>query len=302
MMESRLHSSPRPRDVVVEQARVVGLGLRPEALIGAVVLALATIGLAAEILRDGDIIDFRPERWVLPGVLGLLLPIAVWRGEERFGAAFLWTLPVERSRHALTKVLAGWAWLMAAVALFVLWLLALALVSGGNILGEETLRLLPDSGQPPPGVRLEPGAVRAVPWAPQPLLWLAPFSGATAMYLLGSALALGTRHLLRWMAAVVLGVVLIGLAGDVTDAEWLIFAPSRLLSSLLYGEYGLAAVLTPGTDLIRMKAALTTGETVTLSSGVPDVGAWAAATLLWLVAGVVGVAAAAFRHRDGRGA
>jgi hypothetical protein len=69
-------------------------------------------------------------------------PIVVWRGEERFGASFLWTLPVDRWRHALAKVFAGWVWLMGGVALFVLWSLALTLLSGGNILAEETLRVL----------------------------------------------------------------------------------------------------------------------------------------------------------------
>ena len=56
--------------------------------------------------------------------MGALLPIAVWARDERFGPGFLWTLPVDRRRHALTKVLAGWVWLMGGVALFVLWLLA----------------------------------------------------------------------------------------------------------------------------------------------------------------------------------
>ena len=300
MMEAARHPSPRPRDVLLEQVRAVGLAVRPWALIGAALAVLATIGITAGIMGDGDIIDFHPERWVLPGLLGLLLAFAVWKGEERFGAAFLWTLPVERSRHALIRVSAGWVWLMAAVALFVLWLLALALVSGGHVLGEATLRFLPTA--PQPGRPIDPAAVRTVPWMQEPILWLAPFTGATAMYLVGSALALGTRHLLRWIAAVVLCVVLIALAGELTGAEWLIFAPSRLLSSLLYGEYGLAALLTPGTELVRMKATLPSGESVSLSSGVPDPGQWAVATALWLGIGVPALAAAAFRHRDARGA
>ena len=42
----------------------------------------------------------------LPGLIGALLPIAVWARDARFGPSFLWTVPVDRRRHALIKVLA----------------------------------------------------------------------------------------------------------------------------------------------------------------------------------------------------
>jgi hypothetical protein len=106
------------------------------------VVALATLLIAIDSLSTGEVIAFHPEHQMLPGIVALLLPIVVWRGKKRFGASFPWTLPVDRWRHALAKVFAGWVSLMGVVALFLLWSLAPTLLSGGNILAEETLRVL----------------------------------------------------------------------------------------------------------------------------------------------------------------
>lgn len=301
MTRVALHPTPGPRDMLLEQVRAVGLALRLPAAAVAALGALATLFFATEILGDGAVVDFRPERWILPGLAGLLLPLAVWQGEERFGAGFLWTLPVDRRRHALAKVFAGWVWLMAAVALFVVWLLGLALLSGGNILAEETIRFLPTSAIPAPGA-VDTGAVRTVRWTPHPLLWLVPFTAATVMYLVASALALGMT--LRALIAAALGLFLLlfltGLAGQMTGSEWLIFAPSRLLRSFLHERYGLAMILTASTDFLEARASLPTGEMVVVGSGVPHLGHWAAATLLWTGAGLWALWLAASRHRERR--
>ena len=145
MTSTTFHSAPRTRDVLLAQIRAVGFAPRGPALAAMAVVALATLLITIESLKTGEVIAFHPEHQMLPGIVGLLLPIVVWRGEERFGASFLWTLPVDRWRHALAKVFAGWVWLMGGVALFVLWSLALTLLSGGNILAEETLRVLRSS-------------------------------------------------------------------------------------------------------------------------------------------------------------
>jgi hypothetical protein len=297
MMEPPLHSTPRPRDVLLEQVRAVGLALRMPAVAATALVGLATLHVTTVVWVSGGGFDFRPELSMLPGMAGLLLPIGVWKGEERFGAGFLWTLPVDRRQHALAKVCAGWVWLMAAVALFVLWMLGITLLSGGNILGEETLRLLPSYAVPDPGT-LEPGALGTVLWTPRPVLWLVPFTAATATYLLASALALGLRHPLWWIIGSVLGALLVGAFTEAANVEWLATVSQRLLESLFYGPYGVDALFTARTESLKTEAILSTGETVGVWRGLPDLGQWAMATLLWTGAGLVALWAAASRHRE----
>jgi hypothetical protein len=299
MMEPTLHPIPRPRDVLLEQILAVGLALRVPALAATVLVGLATLHVTTVVLVSGGGFDFRPEASMLPGMAGLLLPIGVWKGEERFGAGFLWTLPVDRRQHALAKVCAGWVWLMVTVALFVLWMLAISLLSGGNILAEVTLHLLPSLDVPAMGT-LDPRALEPVRWTPRPVLWLAPFTAATAMYLLASALTLGLRHPLRWIIGTVFGALLVGGFTEAANLEWLATVSQRLLEPLYLGPYGVDALLTARTETLRTEATLSTGETVGVWLGLPDLGQWAMATLLWTSAGLVALWAAASRHRESR--
>lgn len=300
MMQPAVRSTPRPRDVQLEQLRVVGLSLRRPALAAAVLVALLTLLLTVRLLDAGGSIDFHPEYQYLPGMLGLLLPVGVWRGEERFGAGFLWTLPVDRRRHALARVFAGWAWLMSAVLVFVLWLLALTLLSGGSVRPEETIHVLHSSSPLPDA--LDAAAVETVRWTPHPLLWLVPFTAATGTYLLASALALGTRHPLRWIVGTVLGLSLVFVAGDVGKVQWLADAPVRLLRPLFAGPYGLDTLLSARTESVQVGVTLATGERVMAWRALPDLGQWGTATLLWTGAGLAALWAAASRHREDRSA
>jgi hypothetical protein len=166
MMEVTLHPTPRLRDVVLEQIRIVGLSLRVEALVAALVLGAGTFVIVGEIVSGGpgfDSNDIFPTAFI-----SFLAPFAVWRRDQRFGPSFLWTLPMERRRLALAKVLAGWVWMMAAVAVFALWLLALALLA-------------------------------RLPSPVQMIVARVPFTATVAAYLFGSALVLGLRHPLRWL-------------------------------------------------------------------------------------------------------
>ena len=298
-MTTTLHPTPRARIVVLEQVRAVGSALRRAAAIASALLVLATLLSAFALLRSGGAVDFAPELSMLPGILGFLLPIAVWRGEDRFGAGFLWTLPVDRRRHALAKVFAGWVWLIAAVTLLVLWMLGLALVSGGNVIAEQTLRLLPSPAMPEPGT-LHPSAVTAVQWTPEPLLWLVPWTAATGGYLIASAIALGVRKPVRWMAAIVLGFLLVNMVGAAARADWLALAPGRLVESLHIGRYGLDTLLTGRTESLKTEVLLSTRETVGVWRGLPNVGDWALATLFWTSGGLVALWAAVSRHRETR--
>lgn len=299
MQPSTRHPVPPMRDVLVEQVRVVGLSLRWLGLAALALLAVSSAVVLTEVLTAGRTIDFSPEQVMVPGPAALLLPVFVWRHEERFGSAFLWTMPVDRRRHALAKVFAGWVWLMAAVAVFVLWLLALSLVTGDRILATETRGFLPVTPFPEPGT-LDRQAIRSIRWAPQPLLWLVPFTAATAGYLLASAVTLGPRHPLRWVIGTVLAFfLLVGLA-DATGSRWLLNAPNAFLRPLFIGPYGIDTVFTARTDFLRVGTTLSTGESVIVWRGLPHLGEWALATLLWTAGGVLALWTAASRHRERR--
>lgn len=301
MRGPELHPTPRPRDVVLEQVRAAGLALRRPAIAVAALAVLATLLFVIEIVAEGAVVDFHPEHWILPGLLGFLLPIGIWKGQARVGSGLFWALPVERRRHALTRVLAGWVWLLGGVAVFVLWLLALVLLSGGNVLAEETLRFIPSSSIAPGAV--DPGAVRTVRWTPHPLLWLVPFTAATATYLLSSALALGTtlRGIIQAVLPLALLTFVIGVVGQLSGSEWLIFAPSRVMRWVLYEPYGLAMLLTASTEFLALDVTLPTGETALIGRGAPDLGRWATATLVWTATGLGALWVAASRHRERRG-
>jgi hypothetical protein len=164
MIEVTLQPTPRLRDVVLEQVRIVGLSLRREALIAIVVLGIATLPLASEIVRGGP--GFDSNESFPTAIVSFLFPFLAWRGERRFGPAFLWTLPVDRRRLALSRVFGGFVWLMAALAVFISWLLMLALLAHASP-SQTAMRI--------------------------------PYIATIAMYLLGSALVLGLRHPLRWL-------------------------------------------------------------------------------------------------------
>ncbi|HEX2254815.1 MAG TPA: hypothetical protein VHQ65_16240 [Thermoanaerobaculia bacterium] len=298
MTSTILHPTPPPGQVLRAQIRAVGSALRWPAVVALALGTLATVLVTTQ-LRVGGPLAFHPEHQMLPGMLGLLLPLAVWRGETRFGAGFLWTLPVDRRRHALAKVFAGWVWLTAAVALFVAWLLALTLLSGASVLAEETILVLRSSTTPLRGL-LDPAAVETVRWTPRPLLWLVPFTAATGAYLLTSALVLGVRHPLRWIAGAVLGLLLVDAVGTAVGAEWLDDAPELLMRWLLDGPYGFDVLLTARTESLKTLATLSTGEEVVVWRALPQVGRWATATLLWTGAGLLALWAAASRHRGHR--
>jgi hypothetical protein len=196
-----LHPTPKWRDVVREQVRFVGLSLRREALVVAAVLAVGTLVIGSEIARGGP--GFDSAEPFPTAVIFFLYPFAVWKGERRFGAAFLWTLPVERRGLALARVFAGFVWMLAALALFAAWLSALALLAHA----------------PPARIVLR-----------------IPFTATVACYLLGSALVVGLRHPLRWLLG---GAGLLFLLATVGGGEHVL----PHLPSFLWLGVGLAALL-----------------------------------------------------------
>lgn len=295
-------SMPSARTVLMEQFRTIGFTLRIPMLLTAAFAVVATITIAIQI-ASGDIhAAVLVEPSATPGVIGALLPIAVWAREERFGPGFLWTLPVDRSRHARIRTLAGWLWLMIGVALYATCLLVLALVAHGGLSPVETLRVLTTAI--PRSVAIDPASLRSVQWAPGPLIWAVPFGGATATYLLGSAAMLGLRHPLRWAIGVALSFPVAAIVSHVARGlpgmESLADAPERAVQLLCEGRYGLDALLKLRTWTLDRRATLTTGESIDVWSAVPSLDDWSVAAALWIAIGVLALWAAAYRHREQR--
>ena len=293
---------PRARDVLREHFGVIGFALRVPMLAAVVLATVATIMFAIQI-RSGDMdTNFLTEPSGLPGAVGALLAIAVWAREERFGPGFLWTLPVDRQRHALLKTFAGWLWLMVGLLLYALAWLVLAVVSGDGVLPERTLTVAPSPAAFPGP--LDPAALQRIPWSPGPMLWLVPFGAATATYLIASAFMLGVRRPLRWALVAVLAVPVTSafthIAGRVLGMSWLADAPGRAVAALIGGRFGLESLLTLRTWTLDNRTSLTTGERIHVWSAVPDLGDWGIAALLWTGAGLLALWFAASRHCERR--
>jgi len=299
MTSIELHSLPRFGQVIREQFKAAALSLHLPAIGVAALASVVTMLAFADFLRGRGGVEFAPELSLIPAFAGLLLPIAVWQSEQRFGPGFLWTLPVDRTRHALAKVFAGWLLLMIAVALFVLWLLILALVTKGNITSDEMIRLLPSSTVPRPGT-LDPTMLRTVRWVPQPLLWLVPFTAATGVYAFASAIALGLRHPFRLIIGLVAAGFLIAAVSQGMGSDGLDLGAARVLESLFFGRYGIDGLLTARTESLKTLVRLSNGQTVSVWRGLPVISEWLTATLLWTGLGLAGLFGALMRHRERR--
>lgn len=292
MMQAGLHPTPRLRDVLLEHVRILGLALRTMAVVAAALLVVSTLLVINETPRQNAAIAFHPDRYLLPAFLGMVFPIVVWRGEDRFGSGLLWAAPVGHRGHALTKVMAGWIWLMGTIGLFVIWLIALSAFTGGSFLAEEAIRVL--SVVPPPFTVADPDSVRVVRRAAQPLLWLSPFTAATGAYLLASAAALGLRHPFRSIVAMALGLQLFIVAGDAVNT----LLPRRLVAAIYAGPYGIDTLLSARSETARVWVSLPMGELIHVWRASPTVSQWAMGTLLWTGVGAVMLWVAVSRRRE----
>jgi hypothetical protein len=292
MTEHVVARRPATGAVVVEQIRAVGLATRRELLAVAgllvlLLLALSVVGLVPSIRVqvDGDLpFILNPEDLgYLALMVGVVFPLAVWKGEAPFGDTQLWSLPVDRSRHALVKVGAGWAWLMSLVAVGLLFLCAGILVSGGS-LGVTGTRLL--------FVDPAAGTTAAMPWSTPWWQWVLPFTAASTAYLFATALLLGTEH--PWRGAA---------------AAWLLFMAGVIVAespiTWLDGAFrfvfveGFDIVASTGVDTLRGRVQVPGDRPIFGWYGLPTLGRWASVTAGWMGLGLVGVWAAAARHREG---
>ena len=282
------HPAPRWGAVVREQLRTVGTAVRLELTVAGLLLMAFSLpllflhGMTPGHRTDGQF----PEMMLLVVVLGLFAPMAVWKGEQPSRRAYLWALPVERSRHTLVKVLAGWAWLMAVVGAYVLWALAIARATGGELsMGPTQFPLRPL----PPGAEFRAADYFTHPWPVPGWAWLVPFASSTAMYLLGSIVVLATDHPWRWYAGLVLGWMLaVGMGID-----W----GAEAARGLTEGRYGLE-VLTTGGEARDVIVANPAGGRIRTMTYAPLPAAWRVAALLWMGTGLAGTLAAAFRRQE----
>jgi hypothetical protein len=299
MMNAELHPTPRLGEVMREQLRITALSLRLPAIVLGAIAGLVTMLAIADFLRGRGGVEFAPELSVIPALAAVLLPIAVWQNEKRFGPGFLWTLPVDRTHHALTKILAGWVVLMIAVTAFVLWLLILALITKGRIGGDQMIRLLPASYDSYVSA-VDPSTLRTIRWSFSPVLWLAPFFAATGAYILASAIALGFRHPFRWIIGTIAAVYLTAAIGQgiADDQFWAL--SGKLIRTLQEGRYGLDTLLSARAESLRTVVTLSNGERITAWRALPVVSDWIVAVLLWTGLGLGGLSAALMRHRENR--
>ena len=290
--------TPRMLVVVTEQIRSVGLAVRREVAVLAVPVVLLTIVVLIE-SRDGSALDLHLEDQFVITALAFLLPFVVWKGEDVFGDAHLWTLPVGRRRHALAKVFAGWTWQMAATAAYLLWLLGLAVVTGGAIAADKTWLMVGssqfDAVLGPWDLSqgaLDPRELATVRWSPRPWQWIVPFTGATVAYLIGSSVALGMKHRWRWVAGIVVGVFLLTTSGPAPEVH------ETILQPVLGGSYGLDYALTAGTETLNTEIPLPNDEVVVVWLGLPTLRQWLIGTVIWTVIGLATLSAAVSRHRE----
>jgi hypothetical protein len=270
--------------VLLEQTRVVGRGLRREAAVLSAGLALITLIVFAVRLRSGEAVDFEPAETSQFALVGLLLPFAVWKGEKPFEGGYLWTLPVDRRRHALLKVLAGGLWFLLAVLLFQLWLLTLALLTGGGVGADETRMLASGAG-----------GYRPVRWTTPAWEWLAPFTAGAVLYALGSAFVLGVRRPVRTAVGLAVGlVILLALSEEVFPFDTF----ETMMDAVAMGPFGLDAMLSGGAESLSRDVRGAGGRAFVGWTGLPSAERWAGATTLWTAGAGAALFTALFRHRE----
>ena len=295
MSTDTLHPLPRRADVAREQFLVTGMALRAGArwIVGLMLLFSALIlytWYETTQQSNGSMnLETSPDAFGPAAILAILIPLAVWRSEEPARRTYLWSMPVERDWHQLAKNASGWAWLMFAVAAYLLWVVALALITGSEIgVGRETVFLGESfrNAQPGDWLRIR---VEMAGWQ-----WAVPFVAATATYLLGSAAALGSNHPWRWIAGGVVGFLVLG---AVTEGIAELQSVNDFWESIVTGRYGLGTLFTGQVGAPEVFTSRT-GRTISAMVRRPDLLAWLVSALIWLGLGVAATLAAGTRHRE----
>jgi len=207
-----LNPVPGWMDVLREQFSSVGLALKREGtILGGFAALFTAFVMWAQVQGNAGGIPLSPQAGVAAAVLALLIPMAVWKGEDPAHRGYHHAMPVDQAAHATARTAAGLVWTLAGMAAFFGWMGLLSVATSGKVVAAE-------------------------PWQ-----WAAPFAGAAVMYLLGSALTLVTSHPWRWLGGGFVGWLFLNTGFRAIDATRPLVEG---VNALLTGDYGLKTVLT----------------------------------------------------------
>ncbi|MEO5814097.1 MAG: hypothetical protein ABIT20_02340 [Gemmatimonadaceae bacterium] len=264
-----LHGMPRWRTVAAAQIRAVGVFSRKGgiALIGLLLLALGLVVRGALQARDLDRLRVAhhpnaflgPQSSIVFALVAALYAFAMWQDEEPNRRSYHWMMPVTPHVNTLTKVLAGWVWILAASAL--------------AVLGMVSMRALTAM------ITGHPAYDAVAGW-----MWIVPLMSATIAYALVSSATVGTRKPMLWVAAVILAYSGVLLALDVLGYR----DTHQVVRTAFTGEYGISAVLFGDIDRL---------ETERLRM-IPSVNRWLGASALWGGMAVLLLVATSYRRPE----
>jgi len=248
-----LNPSPGWTGVLREQVAAVWLSLRYERMIlWGVALFLTLVSVWEQASGGAAGVPFTPRAGIAAAV-ALLVPLEVWRGEGPARRDYHRAMPLGHGAHAAARSAAGLVWTLAGVAAFFAWLGLLSFATGGGVDEFEA-------------------------WQ-----WVAPFAGATVVYLLGSAVALVAAHPWRWLGGALSGYLFLDTLRGMGPADTLLNGWDAALT----GPYGLTTVLT---GLVR--------DMNYSHREVPDARAWLVGTGLWMALSISLFAWAACRQPE----
>ena len=261
MTIERARRKPGWWEVVIEQIITIGYMLRWAALmaLGTCVLLICVATKLSFNVRDKiaagsrESIDlsFTPQISMVLAVVAILVPLMVWQDEDISRRTYHRAMPVSQSRHALSKVFAGWCLLLLVTTLFVVtaWL--------SHFVSESIV------GQP------QPYHTGFVWWE-----WLVPYTSVSVAYLLSSAAAVGTRRPIAWFAAIPGLYFVVGGLADALGYDRIVYT----LTTFSREGYGVSAAF--GGDITRYSDGFRR-----YSSTYPSVERWLGAALLWSAVG-----------------
>lgn len=212
-MPALLAPTPRMGAVFREQVRTVALSLRYEAVAAVAVLSAYSAVYLPSDKGEGDAL-----LWLSPWafwpivILGLFVPLSVWRGEPPSGRDYHRAMPVGQAAHALARTAAGLLWLLGLTVGYGAWIASLGWATGGGIahLYDE--------------------------WR-----WLAPATAILCTYFLGSAVALVSGRAWAWVTGAALYLVL---AISMGDGEGFVGRALGALFAPVFGRFGLIGLST----------------------------------------------------------
>ncbi len=250
--------------LAVTRQQIIVIGSAPHKIM-LVFIGLAILQLFTSVNMRLDLPDFRANAsgllvvYLLSLFAAQLWAVSVWHQEGPSRRGYHWTLPVDRTRHDLLRVLAGAIWMIMVL---------LMLLAVGALIA-------PLFG----GARLDTGLL-------DPVL-LGFVSGPLIVYLLCSAAALRSDHPGRWIFATPAASLMIW--GFTT---WWGFEPfSELMRGLIIGPYGFLRT-------IGMPLAYPVIQTVEGRGEMEIILTWLGATAGWLVVALVLVFLAASRRQE----